>query len=94
MHPVGSHCTDTKRQLFPRIFKSIAEQENLRTTEAFVNLILSFRYIKGGAMSSVTYCVCRGLHVCFIVVGKQRRISEGKKKKDGEKSTVMLQRPI
>jgi len=60
-------------------------------TEAFVKLILTFLYIKGGGMSSVTYCVCRGLHVCFIIVGKR---AENLKKKKWKKSTVMLQRPI
>ena len=34
-------------------------------TEAFVNLILTFLCIKGGGMSSVTYCVCRGLYVVW-----------------------------
>jgi len=91
VHPVGSHCTDTKRQLFSRIFRSNAEQQILRMTEAFVKLILTFLYIKGGGMSSVTYCVCRGLHVCFIIVGKR---AENLKKKKWKKSTVMLQRPI
>lgn len=70
MNNVGSFCTDTKRQLFSRIFTSIAEQQILRMTEAFVNLILTFLYIKGGGMSNVIYCVCRGLRVCFITVGK------------------------
>ena len=57
MRPVGSHCKDTKRQLFFCISTSIA---NNRTSE----------WRKPLLMSSVTYCVCRGLHVCVITDGK------------------------
>jgi hypothetical protein len=81
VHPVGSHCTDTKRQLFSRIFTSTAEQQTLRMTEAFVDLILTFVYAKSGGMSSVTYCVCTGSHVRFIIVGKTVENLEKKRRR-------------
>jgi len=82
VHPVCSYSTDKKRQLFSGIFTSTAEKQLLRMTETFVNLIFRFLYIKGGGMSSDTYCVCRGLHVCFIIVGKTAENLEKKREKN------------